>query len=478
MLSSLVVFPFISIMLLNLPFTKNLHRVAFVWALVLFIGQAILACFLPFRKVFHFFNTPGYLFQFSFTIDSLSILMLLCIGIVSAATLCVGAQLIKEEKRKFNFINLLLFAFIGMNGVVLVNDIFSLYIFIEITAVSSYILIAFDKDLKALSAVFKYIVLSITASVLMLLAIALLLIIAADTNFTVISQTLRVWPQHNFSIIFAMGLFLCGLFIKAGVIPFHGWLPDTYTHAPAFTSVFLAGIATKVLGVYTLIRVVASVFSADTSIDSILLLLGAISIILGALMALGQNDFKRMLSYSSISQVGYIILGLGAGTRLGLAACAFHLFNHAIFKTLLFVNSAALESRLGTRDMQRMGGLSKNMPITGLTSVLGSLSCAGLPPLAGFWSKLMIVIALWLSGHYIYASIAVVAGVLTLGYFLSMQRLVFFGKPRLDLAEIKEAALGFSFMQILLAAITVGVGLLFPLILNNFILPIGTMLRG
>jgi multicomponent Na+:H+ antiporter subunit D len=471
-LSLLIVLPFISILLLNLPFTKNLHRVAFGWALFLFIGQAILACFLPLAKVFQFFNMPGYLFQFNLGFDSLSILMLLCIGIVSAAALMVGAQLIKEDNRRFNFINLLLFTFIGTNGVVLVNDIFSLYIFIEITAVSSYVLIAFDKDLKALSAVFKYIILSIIASVFMLLAIAMLLAFAADTNFKVINQAIGISGQHSFLIIFAIGLFLCGLFIKAGVMPFHGWLPDTYTHAPAFTSVLLAGITTKVLGVYTVIRIVSSVFVADTSINSILLLVGAVSIILGALLALGQNDFKRMLSYSSISQVGYIILGLGSGTSLGLAASAFHLFNHAIFKALLFINSAALETQLGTRDMQKMGGLSKNMPVTSLTCALSSLSAAGLPPLAGFWSKLMIIIALWLSGHYLYAALAAVAGVLTLGYFLYMQRLVFFGKPRLDLADIKEANLGFSITQIGLAAIIIAAGVFFPFILNRFIMPL------
>lgn len=477
MLSSLIVVPFLSIMILNLPFTKNLHRVALWWAFILFVGQAILACFLPFSPVFKVFSMPGALFHFSLKLDSLSILMLLCIGIVSAIALSLGMHLVRDQRRRFNLINLLLLTFTGMNGVVLVNDIFSLYIFIEITAVASYILIAFDKDLKALSAVFKYIVLSVVATILILLSVALLLMVCGDTKFDAISAALKN-SSHVYFIMFAIGMFMCGLFIKAGVVPFHGWLPDAYTHAPASTSVLLAGIVTKTLGVYTLIRIVGTVFFADASINFILLLVGTISIVLGALIALGQNDFKRMLSYSSISQVGYILLGLGCGTPLGLAASAFHLFNHTIFKTLLFVNSAALEEKLGTRDMERMGGLSKNMPVTGLTSVIGSLSAAGMPPLAGFWSKLMIIMALWLSGHYVYTAIAVLASVLTLAYLLSMQRQVFFGKLKQDLAQIKEVSSGLAFVQIVLAAITVGVGLIFPFILNTFILPLKHIAAG
>jgi multicomponent Na+:H+ antiporter subunit D len=454
-----------------LPFAKSFPKVAFWWALLLFAGQALVATLLPFTPLFKSFGVPENFLQFSLHLDSLSILMLLCIGLVSAVSLGVGMHLVKEEKRQFNFINLLLFAFAGMNGVVLVNDIFSLYIFVEITAVASYILISFDKDLKALSAAFKYIVLSVVATVLMLASIAILLVICGDTKFSVINAVLAD-SKYGFLILSSIGVFMCGLFIKAGVIPFHAWLPDAYTHAPAYTSVFLAGIISKTLGIYTLIRVVAVVFIPNFSINAVLLFIGALSIILGALSALAQNDFKRMLSYSSISQVGYIVLGLGAGNPLGLAAAGFHLLNHAIFKSLLFVNSASLEEHLGTRDMLKMGGLGKFMPIASITSVLASLSCAGIPPLAGFWSKLLIIIALWLSGHYVYASIAILGSILTLAYFLWMQRLVFFGKTSEHFANIKETGFALAFTQILLAAATVGIGLFFPFILNKFILPL------
>jgi len=261
-------------------------------------------------------------------------------------------------------------------------------------------------------------------------------------------------------------------------MPFHGWLPDVYTSAPAPASVLLAGIITKVAGVYALIRIVVSMLGFSASIQSILLFVGAVSVILGALAALTQSDFKRMLSYSSISQVGYIILGLGSGSVLGIAGAAFHIFNHASFKSLLFINSAAVESRLGSRDIDKMGGLAKQMPLTSLTSVIGSLSCAGIPPLAGFWSKLMIIIALWLVGFKGYAVIAVLGSILTLAYFLTLQRKVFFGKPSDEFKDIKEAGFSLMFPAIALAVLIVAAGLLAPWLLKGFILGFVPIIGG
>ncbi|MDD5423545.1 MAG: proton-conducting transporter membrane subunit, partial [Candidatus Omnitrophica bacterium] len=258
--------------------------------------------------------------------------------------------------------------------------------------------------------------------------------------------------------------------------PFHGWLPDAYMAAPAPVSILLGGIVTKAAGIYTLIRMAASVFIFDERIRTMLMLLGTISILAGAFAALGQKNFKRMLAYSSISQIGYIVLGFGTGTALGIAGAVFHLFNHAIFKSLLFVNAAAVEKQVGTNDMQKMGGLSSRMPVTGATSVIGMLSTSGIPPFAGFWSKLIIIIALWQSAYYSYAAIAIMASVVTLAYFLYMQRTVFFGELAVGLENIKEANFGFVLTSSILAAITIGVGLFFPIIFNIFFMPVKEIL--
>jgi multicomponent Na+:H+ antiporter subunit D len=198
--------------------------------------------------------------------------------------------------------------------------------------------------------------------------------------------------------------------------------------------------------------------------------------VVGALMALAQKDFKRMLAYSSISQVGYIILGLGAGPGLGFAGAVFHLFNHAVFKSLLFVNSAAVEQQSGTRDMDKLGGISARMPVTGTTSVLAMLSTAGIPPLSGFWSKLLIILAVWKAGHEGFAAVAVLASLLTLAYFLSMQRRVFFGKLTESCARLREAGFWALVPSLVLAGITIALGLLAPWLFGTFLLPVGSIL--
>jgi multicomponent Na+:H+ antiporter subunit D len=456
-----IAIPLLSIIILNLPFRRIMKKIAVWLALALSISQIFLIIFSPPDLWNQNFGPLGALFKFDLMIDGLSRIMLLCIGMVLLVSLLVGRHFFTRDEENFNFVNLLLITLIGMNGVALVTDIFSLFLFMEITAIASFILVAFKKNSEGYEAAFKYIILSGIATVLMFASIALLLLVSGATSFTAIHTGLDN-SRHNVLIMFAIGLFLCGLFIKGGLVPFHAWLPDAHSAAPAAVSIVLSGVQIKVLGAYAIIRLVNTVFGYTSSIGYMLLAVGMISIFFGALAALGQRDFKRMLAYSSISNMGYIILGFGCGTGLGTAGALFHLFNHAVFKSLLFVNAAAVESRTGTRDMDKMGGLGSKMPLTSLSSVLASLSAAGVPPLAGFWSKLIIVMALWGSGHHAYAVLAVLGSLVTLAYFLSMQRRVFFGRIKDEYADIKEAGFGLVFPALILSVITVGVGLIFP----------------
>lgn len=473
----LITVPFCCVIILNVLFKTVVKRAALWFGIALSASQVCFVVFNTFYSKNKSIDIISPFFKFNFMVDSLSRVMLICIGIVLFVTVLVARYIIRNENDRFNFANLTLIALTGMNGMVMAKDIFSLYVFLEITAVVSFILIAFDKDIFALEGAFKYIILSAISTIMVLSSIALLLLMSGSTEFSVINSALKTSPD-TFLIMFTMGIFICGLFIKAGLMPFHGWLPDAYSAAPNPVSLLLAGIVTKTVGVYTLMRITISVFGFNDSIKHILLLVGAFSVVFGALAAMGQSDFKRMLAYSSISQVGYIILGLGCGTTLGLAGAVFHLFNHSVFKSLLFLNSAAVELQTGTRDMNKMSGLASKMPLTGITSVLASLSTAGIPPLSGFWSKLVIIIALWMSGYHGYAIIAILASVVTLAYLLSMQRRVFFGVLSEDFSNIKEVGLGLLFPAVILALIIIGVGIFFPFILNIFILPVGNLIGG
>ncbi len=471
MLSLFILIPLFIVMIMHTLFRNSMKRVAFMSGLFLTALQVFLVL-TPAKELMESSSYfLGYLFKFELSLDNLSQVLLLSIGLVSFVTILVSRSFIRDEDERFNFISLLLLAVSGMNAAVMVRDIFSLYVFLEVAAVASFIIIAFNKTNEAFEGAFKYLIFSATATVFMLSGIALLVLICGSTSFSVISSILRN-TDHDILINIAMALFIIGVLIKSGLMPFHGWLPDTYTAAPAYGSLFLAGIVTKVVGVYSLLRVGGSVFAMPASLKMIFMFLGAFSIVVAAIAALEQDDLKRMLSYSSISQVGYIILGFGCATPLGVCGAILHLFNHAVFKSLLFVNSASLELETGTTDMKKMGGLAKNMPFTGITSLLGSLSVAGMPPLSGFWSKLIIIMALWMSGHYIYALIAVLASLVTLAYMLSMQRRVFWGNPLKEWEKVKDSDFSIILASLILASVIVIMGIFFPFMFNTFIFPL------
>jgi len=410
--------------------------------------------------------------------SDLSAVMLISIALVVFSAFWVGSYLFTDKNRRFIFNNLLLLCMVGMNGIVLSRDIFTLYVFLEIVAASSFILIALEKTKAGIEGAFKYVLLSAIATVLILSSIALLFMVCGSLDYKAIHDCLisgQLDASASRFALFAVCLFVAGLFIKGGVVPFHGWLPDAYSSAPTAVSVLLGGIVTKAAGVFTLIQLMRNVFVLAAP-STVLLTIGLISIAVGAFAALGQKNFKRMLAYSSISQIGYIVIGLGAANAIGIAGAILHLFNHSVFKTLLFVNAAAVEKQSGTNDMDKLGGLSAKMPVTGFTSVLAFLSTAGVPPLSGFWSKLLIILGVWQAGAPTAAIIAILLSIVTLGYFLSMQRRVFFGKLAAGLEEIREADYRALIPAIVLAIITLGIGLVFPWLFGTFLVPLESLL--
>jgi multicomponent Na+:H+ antiporter subunit D len=402
-------------------------------------------------------------FGFRLAADHLSGLAMLCAGIVGMVALLVARRTLKDAGEKFFFANLVLVALVGINGIAMVRDLFSLYVFVEVTAIATFILITASRSERGFEGAWKYIILSVVASVLMLTSIGFFLLSAGDVTFDAVKDALAAPGSLTWV---AMALFLCGLFVKGGLVPFHGWLADAYTAAPAPVSVFMAGIVTKASGIFALLRIVSSTMGSALPGREILLVVGALTIVVGAFLALGQSNMKRMLAYSSVSQMGYIVLALGGDLSLGILAAGLHFFNHAISKSQLFANAAAIEEQLGTLNMDEMGGIGARMPVTAGTTAVATLSIAGLPPLAGFWSKLLIVLALWNAKEYGFAVVAILASLVTLAYFLSLQRRVFFGKTHPKWVHVKEAAPGLLVPVVALALITIALGVGFPFVLR------------
>ena len=404
-------------------------------------------------------------------LDGLSSLLLLAISVVSAAAMLFSIRYMERYTAKIKYLSLFLLMVAGMNGVVLSGDIFNLFVFLEIASLASYALVGFGCEHEELEASFKYMVLGTIASIFILFAIALIYGNTGTLNMAYISQTIQN-SGLNAGLKFALALFIVGFGLKAALVPFHAWLPDAHPSAPAPISAMLSGVLIKSLGVYSLVRVVFNVFGVSVSVSWVLVILGVLSMVIGVFLAVGQWDFKRLLAYHSISQMGYVILGIGIGAlilarnvkvewaALAILGGLFHLVNHAVFKSLLFLTSGSVEMSTGTRQLKEMGGLVERLPFTRATCTVASASIAGVPPFNGFWSKLILVVAAVQAGFLYLAAVTVIVSLVTLISFLKIQRYVFLGELPENLQQVKENKGSMLVAMVFLACLCVLMGLL------------------
>jgi multicomponent Na+:H+ antiporter subunit D len=382
-------------------------------------------------------------------LDGLSSLLLLAVNVVSAAAMLFSIRYMEQYTAKPKYLSLFLLMVAGMNGVVISGDIFNLFVFLEIASIASYALVGFGCEHEELEASFKYMVLGTIASSFILLGIAL---VYGNTGSLNMAYTARTIQQTgiNAGLAFALSLFIVGFGLKAALVPFHAWLPDAHPSAPAPISAMLSGVLIKALGVYALARLVFNVFGVSIPVSWVLIALGVVSMVVGVFLAVGQWDFKRLLAYHSISQMGYVVLGIGLGAlilarggnplwaSLAILGGLFHLVNHAVFKSLLFLTSGSVEMATGTRQLKQMGGLVERMPYTRAACMVASASIAGVPPFNGFWSKLILVVAAVQAGFFGLAAVTVVVSLVTLLSFLKVQRYVFLGELPAGLRDIRE----------------------------------------
>jgi multicomponent Na+:H+ antiporter subunit D len=382
-------------------------------------------------------------------LDGLSSLLLLAISVVGAAAMLFSTRYMEQYTAKPKYLSLFLLMVAGMNGVVLSGDIFNLYVFLEIASIASYALVGFGCEHEELEASFKYMVLGSIASTFVLFGIGMVYANTGSLNMAYISRAIQA-TGINAGLAFALSLFIAGFGLKAALVPFHAWLPDAHPSAPAPISAMLSGVLIKALGVYALARLVFNVFGVSVPVGWVLVSLGLASMVAGGFLALGQWDFKRLLAYSSISQIGYVVLGIGVGAvllaqganvawaSLAILGGLFHLVNHSVYKSLLFLTSGSVEMATGTRQMREMGGLAAKMPLTRAACAIGSASIAGVPPFPGFWSKLILVIAAVQAQLYWVALAIVVVSVCTLIMYLKVHRYIFLGELPERLNAVRE----------------------------------------
>lgn len=448
---------------------------------------SLVLLFLAFMSFYILFNTGEKMFVYKvggwepvnnvpigiyMVLDGFSAIVVCIINLIGLMSAIYSISYIKRYTSPNYFYALFCLMIGGMNGVVLSGDLFNIFVFLEISVISSYALVAFGVESNELEASFKYQILGGLASFLILFGIGFIYWKTKTLNIADIKSAFGT-GYNKTTYLFIQILILSGFGLKAAIIPFHAWLPDAHSSAPSPISAMLSGIFIKAVGIYVLIRLFFNMFVITESMAILITILGTVSMVIGVFLAIGQWDIKRLLAYHSISQMGYVVMSVGIGmtllskgmkpeiASLAIAGGIFHLINHAAFKGLLFLNAGAIEYTTGTRNLREMGGLAKNMPVTSATSFIASMSISGVPPFNGFFSKLIIIIAAIMARFYLLAALAVIVSIITLASFMKFQRYAFYNKPDNSRSlNIKEVPFPMMFSMITLSIVCILLSLL------------------
>ena len=417
-----------------------------------------------------FYNVGGWEKPFGITlvIDELSFILLLISSILVFVTFIYSLQNVKKDTGKFYFFFLLLTT--ALNGIFLSGDLFNIYIFFDLTIISSFILITFGDKKYSLKGSIKYLILGTLASLFLLLGIGFIYAETGVLNLEYLQQRIALIDVQTQIVIFAF--FLAAVGIKAAIIPFHTWLVDAHSTAPVPISALLSGIIVK-SGVYVFIRISSFEFNLP-AFNEVIMVLGAVTAVGGVIGALMQWDIKRITANHTISQIGFIVVGIGAGSTLGLAGGIYHMVNHAFFKALLFLCAGALIYTTGSKDIRdyRIGW---SMPITLIVYVIGILSISGITPFSGSVSKKLIETAI-----HSYPSISVLLLFASMGTVASFSKILYYAffKHPVDKKDKKNVPLSMLVPMIVLAVFCIVLGIIPGIWLDGFILPASYLVNG
>ncbi|MFN7251307.1 MAG: Na+/H+ antiporter subunit D [Anaerobacillus sp.] len=373
--------------------------------------------------------------------DLFATLMVILASIVGLACLFFGFQTLSEERQKGYFFPFYFFLLTGVNGAFLTGDLFNLFVFFEVMLLSSYILIVHGGTKYQLRESIKYVIINIFASGLFIVGVAYIYAITGTLNMADISVKVAELEQQGVLNVIAI-LFLIVFGMKGALFPLYFWLPKSYFGPPAAIAALFGGLLTKV-GIYAIIRTFTLIFYHDPGFThNIILILAGATMFFGVLGAVSQFDFKRILSFHIISQVGYMVMGLGIFTRLAIAGTIFYIAHHIIVKSALFLFAGATQKITGTTDLKKMGGLLKTHPYLGWFFFIAAISLAGIPPLSGFFSKFALILSGIQEGRYIIVAVSLVVGLLTLFSMMKIFIYAFWGEQKLSDEEAKQRKVG------------------------------------
>ena len=367
---------------------------------------------------------------------------------------------IPEEKHHYFYAALLL-CFTGLMGMAITGDAFNIFVFLEISSLSGYALISMGRNPKALTAAYRYLIMGTLGGTFILLGIGFLYMMTGTLNMHELSQAVPHFADT--SVVRAAFAFITvGTCIKLALFPLHMWLPNCYTYAPSVVSAFLSATATKV-SFYVLIRAMFMLFGAALMAQaqiflSFVIFLALIGIFVGSLKAIGQDDVKRLLAYSSIAQIGYMVLGLSLHNVDGLTGAIIHLFNHALTKGGLFLVMGCFMYRLGSTKIPDLAGIGKKMPLTMFAFTIGGLSLIGVPLTAGFISKWYLAMGALDAGMWWLLVLVLLASLLAVMYVFRVLEAAYFQEAKED-KEITEAPFSLLFPTYVLIGSTIFFGI-------------------
>ncbi len=365
------------------------------------------------------------------SVDYLNSFVLLIITGASVLTsICAKESISKEiaTDRIYLFYSAYLLNLTGLTGVVLTGDAFNLFVFIEIASLSSYCLISLGRDKRALYAAYRYLIMGTIGATFILIGLGLLYVMTGTLNMHDLAD--RIPDVKQTGTVFTAACFiLIGACLKLALFPMHVWLPAAYTYAPSIISVFLAATTTKVF-VYVLIRYLFTIFGikyiTTLQLPYVLMVLSCMAILYGSYKAIKESNIKTIFAFSSVAQIGYMILGLSLVSIFGLTASIMHLFNHALMKSTLFVAVACIVYRIGSTNLADMKGMFKNMPLSSSALLIGGLSLIGIPGTAGFISKWYLITAAIEQQYWLIIAVVLFGSLLSVVYIWKIIEIFYF----------------------------------------------------
>ncbi|MBN2096941.1 MAG: hypothetical protein JW714_00520 [Candidatus Omnitrophica bacterium] len=412
-----------------------------------------------------------------FRFDNLANFVGIFVVIFSLLIILYSLGFMRKSKGLIGYYLYIILTLLASLGAVFSNNLILFMVFWGILGLLLYLLIGFGQKERTPATAKKTFIIIGAADALMILGLALLWQLSGTLQMDKISialnEKLAVWAYLCLAV---------GAFAKAGAMPVHTWIPDTAEDAPAPVSAYLPASLDKLLGIYFLTRLSLEMFVMNRAMNTFLMALGSFTIVAAVMMALIQHDLKRLLGYHAVSQVGYMVLGIGTANPVGIAGGLFHMLNNAIYKSCLFMSGGAVEKKTGSSDLDQLGGLAKVMPVSFGAFLLASLAISGVPPFNGFVSKWMVyqgVIETAKSGGnlwIIWLVAALFGSALTLASFMKLVHAVFLGQPSQQSTENRvqrtEAAPSMLIPQVVLAGLCVVFGVFaYRLPLAKFILP-------